>query len=144
MLNRFLLFTQCLVCSADSVIDSSEFLHPESNQVNHPSSNEFRHVHSSGLSGVIGPIYFSKMQIPNTAMALLEEFVRREGKLSLYVDPLLTFAREELCLHAEDCLLKIRKQIITYQDVRTMVENLIGLHKMASVTRFMNYMLQCA
>ncbi|KAH7984901.1 hypothetical protein HPB52_024459 [Rhipicephalus sanguineus] len=49
-------------------------------------------------------------------MTLLEEFVRREGKLSLYVDPLLTFARDELCLHAEDCLLKIRKQVITYQD----------------------------
>lgn len=65
-------------------------------------------------------------------MTLLEEFVRREGKLSLYVDPLLTFARDELCLHAEDCLLKIKKQVITYQDVRTMVENLIGLHKMAS------------
>ncbi|KAH6943528.1 hypothetical protein HPB50_023166 [Hyalomma asiaticum] len=43
-------------------------------------------------------------------MTLLEEFVRREGKLSLYVDPLQTFARDELCLHAEECLLKIRKQ----------------------------------
>ncbi|XP_077519379.1 uncharacterized protein LOC144129241 [Amblyomma americanum] len=69
-------------------------------------------------------------RIPKTAATLLEEFLRRESRVSLYVTPLLTFARDQLCLHAEDCLLKLRKQVITYQDVRNMVENLIGLQKM--------------
>ncbi|KAH7976026.1 hypothetical protein HPB52_008230 [Rhipicephalus sanguineus] len=60
MLNRFLLFTQCLACLADPVPDSSEFLRPESNDRNYPSSTEFVHVHNSGLGGVYGPICLAR------------------------------------------------------------------------------------
>ncbi|KAH6944096.1 hypothetical protein HPB50_001912 [Hyalomma asiaticum] len=60
MLNRFLLFTQCLAWLADPVTDSSPFLRPESNIVNHRSSTEFRHVRNSGPGGVDGPIYLAR------------------------------------------------------------------------------------
>ncbi|XP_054931248.1 uncharacterized protein [Dermacentor andersoni] len=67
-------------------------------------------------------------RIPKTCTTLLEVFIKRESKVSLLRDPLTHFCEEELVLHAQECLLKINKQVITYQDIRSMAENLIGLH----------------
>ncbi|KAH7935419.1 hypothetical protein HPB52_007441 [Rhipicephalus sanguineus] len=69
-------------------------------------------------------------RIPKTCTTLLEQLVKRESKVSLLRDPLTHFCEEQLVLHAQECLLKINKQLITYQDIRSMVENLIGLHTM--------------
>ncbi|KAK8784212.1 hypothetical protein V5799_009424 [Amblyomma americanum] len=69
-------------------------------------------------------------RIPKTATVLLEFFIKRESKVSLMRDPLSHFCQEEVVLHAQECLLKLNKQVITYQDVRDMVENLVGLHNM--------------
>ncbi|KAH9375143.1 hypothetical protein HPB48_018724 [Haemaphysalis longicornis] len=69
-------------------------------------------------------------QIPKTATVLLEFFIKRESKVSLMRQPLPHFCQEEVVLHAQECLLKLNKQVITYQDVRDMVENLVGLHNM--------------
>ncbi|KAH8020327.1 hypothetical protein HPB51_000644 [Rhipicephalus microplus] len=55
MLNRFLLFTQCLACLTDPVNDSSEFLRLGSNTMNCRSSTEFRHVCNYGPGGVDAP-----------------------------------------------------------------------------------------
>ncbi|CAN7993090.1 unnamed protein product [Ixodes hexagonus] len=70
------------------------------------------------------------LQIPKTATVLLEFFIKRESKVSLLRDPLSHFCHEEVVLHAQECLLKLNKQVITYQDIRDMVENLVGLHNM--------------
>ncbi|XP_075528202.1 microtubule-associated serine/threonine-protein kinase 2-like isoform X3 [Dermacentor variabilis] len=67
-------------------------------------------------------------RIPKTCTTLLEVFIKRESKVSLLRDPLTHFCEEELVLHAQECLLKINKQVVTYQDIRSMAENLIGLH----------------
>ncbi|XP_077565133.1 uncharacterized protein LOC144180736 [Haemaphysalis longicornis] len=69
-------------------------------------------------------------RIPKTAMVLLEFFIKRESKVSLTREPLSHFCQEEVVLHAQECLLRLNKQVITYQDVRDMVENLVGLHSM--------------
>ncbi|XP_077535873.1 microtubule-associated serine/threonine-protein kinase 3-like [Haemaphysalis longicornis] len=69
-------------------------------------------------------------RIPKTATVLLEFFIKRESKVSLMRQPLPHFCQEEVVLHAQECLLKLNKQVITYQDVRDMVENLVGLHNM--------------
>ncbi|XP_077551429.1 microtubule-associated serine/threonine-protein kinase 3-like [Haemaphysalis longicornis] len=69
-------------------------------------------------------------RIPKTATVLLEFFIKRESRVSLLREPLSHFCQEEVVLHAQDCLLKLNKQVITYQDVRDMVENLVGLHNM--------------
>ncbi|CAN7990848.1 unnamed protein product, partial [Ixodes pacificus] len=69
-------------------------------------------------------------QIPKTAAVLLEFFIRRESKISVLRDPLSHFCQEEVVLHAQECLLKLNKQVITYQDIRDMVENLVGLHNL--------------
>ncbi|KAH8042665.1 hypothetical protein HPB51_025236 [Rhipicephalus microplus] len=62
--------------------------------------------------------------IPKTATVLLEFFIKRESKVSLMRVPLSHFCQEEVVLHAQECLLKLNKQVITYQDIRDMVENL--------------------
>ncbi|XP_065312232.1 microtubule-associated serine/threonine-protein kinase 2-like isoform X7 [Dermacentor albipictus] len=67
-------------------------------------------------------------RIPKTCTTLLEVFIKRESKVSLLRDPLTHFCEEELVLHAQECLLKINKQVVTFQDIRSMAENLIGLH----------------
>ncbi|KAH8038742.1 hypothetical protein HPB51_002886 [Rhipicephalus microplus] len=69
-------------------------------------------------------------RIPKTAAVLLDFFIKRESKVSLMREPLSHFCQEEVVLHAQECLLKLNKQVITYQDVRDMVENLVGLHNM--------------
>ncbi|XP_075541715.1 uncharacterized protein LOC142575871 isoform X1 [Dermacentor variabilis] len=69
-------------------------------------------------------------RIPKTASVLLEFFIKRESKVSLMREPLSHFCQEEVVLHAQECQLKLTKQVITYQDVRDMVENLVGLHNM--------------
>ncbi|XP_077536088.1 microtubule-associated serine/threonine-protein kinase 3-like [Haemaphysalis longicornis] len=69
-------------------------------------------------------------RIPKTATVLLEFFIKRESKVSLMREPLSHFCQEEVVLHAQECLLKLNKQVITYQDARDMVENLVGLHNM--------------
>ncbi|XP_064459895.1 microtubule-associated serine/threonine-protein kinase 3-like isoform X2 [Ornithodoros turicata] len=69
-------------------------------------------------------------RIPKTATVLLEFFIKRESKVSLNRDPLSHFCQEEVVLHAQECLLKLNKQVISYQDIRDMVENLVGLHTM--------------
>ncbi|XP_065289955.1 microtubule-associated serine/threonine-protein kinase 3-like isoform X3 [Dermacentor albipictus] len=69
-------------------------------------------------------------RIPNTASVLLDLFIKRESKVSLMREPLSHFCQEEVVLHAQECLLKLNKQVITYQDIRDMVENLVGLHDM--------------
>ncbi|KAH8042658.1 hypothetical protein HPB51_025229 [Rhipicephalus microplus] len=63
-------------------------------------------------------------RIPKTATVLLEFFIKRESKVSLMRVPLSHFCQEEVVLHAQECLLKLNKQVITYQDIRDMVENL--------------------
>ncbi|EEC09843.1 serine/threonine protein kinase, putative, partial [Ixodes scapularis] len=68
--------------------------------------------------------------IPKTAIVLLEFFIKRESKVSLLRDPLSHFCQEEVVLHAQECLLKLNKQVINFQDVRDMVENLVALHNM--------------
>ncbi|XP_075724125.1 microtubule-associated serine/threonine-protein kinase 3-like [Rhipicephalus microplus] len=70
------------------------------------------------------------LSIPKTAAVLLDFFIKRESKVSLMREPLSHFCQEEVVLHAQECLLKLNKQVITYQDVRDMVENLVGLHNM--------------
>lgn len=72
------------------------------------------------------------VQIPKTASVLLEFFIKRESKVSLLRDPLSHFCQEEVVLHAQEFLLKLNKQVITYQDVRDMVENLVALHNLVS------------
>ncbi|KAL1444536.1 hypothetical protein MTO96_029776 [Rhipicephalus appendiculatus] len=69
-------------------------------------------------------------RIPKTATVLLEFFIKRESKVSLMRDPLTHFCHEEVVLHAQECMLKLNKQVITYQDIRDMVENLVGLHNL--------------
>ncbi|KAL1420816.1 hypothetical protein MTO96_023672 [Rhipicephalus appendiculatus] len=69
-------------------------------------------------------------RIPKTATVLLEFFIKRESKVSLMRVPLSHFCQEEVVLHAQECLLKLNKQVITYQDIRDMVENLVGLHNL--------------
>ncbi|XP_075534909.1 microtubule-associated serine/threonine-protein kinase 3-like [Dermacentor variabilis] len=69
-------------------------------------------------------------RIPKAASVLLDFFIKRESKVSLMREPLSHFCREEVVLHAQECLLKLNKQVITYQDIRDMVENLVGLHNM--------------
>ncbi|XP_064459881.1 microtubule-associated serine/threonine-protein kinase 3-like isoform X2 [Ornithodoros turicata] len=69
-------------------------------------------------------------RIPQTATVLLTLFVTRESTVSLQRDPLAHYCQEELVLHAQEFLLKLEKQVINYQDVRDMIENLVGLHTM--------------
>ncbi|XP_072142315.1 microtubule-associated serine/threonine-protein kinase 3-like [Dermacentor andersoni] len=69
-------------------------------------------------------------RVPKTATVLLEFFIKRESKVSLMRDPLSHFCQEEVVLHAQECMLKLNKQVITYQDLRDMVENLVGLHSL--------------
>ncbi|XP_037562589.2 microtubule-associated serine/threonine-protein kinase 3 [Dermacentor silvarum] len=69
-------------------------------------------------------------RIPKTAAVLLDFFIKRESKVSLMREPLSHFCQEQVVLHAQECLLKLNKQVITYQDIRDMVENLVGLHNM--------------
>ncbi|XP_064459923.1 microtubule-associated serine/threonine-protein kinase 3-like isoform X2 [Ornithodoros turicata] len=71
-------------------------------------------------------------RIPKTAAVLLEFFIKRESKVSLMRDPLSHFCQEEVVLHAQECLIKLNKQVINYEDVRDMVENLVGLHAMCT------------
>ncbi|KAM7304737.1 uncharacterized protein ISCGN_014637 [Ixodes scapularis] len=78
----------------------------------------------------LSPLRAKRIMIPKTATVLLEFFIRRESKISVLRDPLSHFCQEEVVLHAQECLLKLNKQVITYQDIRDMVENLVGLHNM--------------
>ncbi|XP_064464063.1 microtubule-associated serine/threonine-protein kinase 2-like [Ornithodoros turicata] len=71
-------------------------------------------------------------KVPKTASVLLEFFIKRESNTSLQCDPLAHFCKEEVMLHAQECLLKLNKQVIDYQDVRDMVENLHALHIMCT------------
>ncbi|XP_064457164.1 microtubule-associated serine/threonine-protein kinase 4-like [Ornithodoros turicata] len=69
-------------------------------------------------------------RIPKVTNVLLEFFVKRHNKLSLERDPLSHFCREQCVLAAQDCLRKLHLQYITYQDIRDMIENLVGLHSL--------------
>ncbi|XP_075732736.1 uncharacterized protein LOC142775286 [Rhipicephalus microplus] len=69
-------------------------------------------------------------RIPKVTTVLLEFFVKRESKVSLFRDPLSHFCQEQVVLAAQDCLQKLNRQVITFQDIRDMVENLIGLHSL--------------
>ncbi|KAH7983817.1 hypothetical protein HPB52_014592 [Rhipicephalus sanguineus] len=68
--------------------------------------------------------------IPKVTTVLLEFFIKRENKVSLLRDPLSHFCQEQSVLAAQDCLQKLHRQFITYQDIRDMVENLMGLHSL--------------
>ncbi|KAH9374003.1 hypothetical protein HPB48_016245 [Haemaphysalis longicornis] len=72
-------------------------------------------------------------RIPKTAQALLEFFIKRESNMSLQRAPLSHFCQEEVVLHAQDCRIKLSKQIITHQDVRDMVENLVAMHSLVRI-----------
>lgn len=63
-------------------------------------------------------------------MVLLEFFIKRESKVSLFRDPLSHFCQEQVVLAAQDCMQKLNRQVITFQDIRDMIENLIGLHSL--------------
>ncbi|XP_065309623.1 uncharacterized protein [Dermacentor albipictus] len=67
-------------------------------------------------------------RIPKVTTVLLEFFIMRENKVSLKRDPLSHFCQEQSVLAAQDCLQKLHRLFITYQDIRDMVENLMGLH----------------
>ncbi|KAL3173276.1 hypothetical protein MRX96_012403 [Rhipicephalus microplus] len=69
-------------------------------------------------------------RISRTALLVLDFFIKRESKVSLMHEPLLHFCRDEVVLHAQECQLRLNRQVITYQDIRDMVENLVGLHTM--------------
>ncbi|XP_054919010.2 uncharacterized protein [Dermacentor andersoni] len=69
-------------------------------------------------------------RIPKVTTVLLEFFIKRENKVSLLRDPLSHFCQEQSVLAAQDCLQKLHRQFITYQDIRDMVENLMGLHSL--------------
>ncbi|XP_064484251.1 microtubule-associated serine/threonine-protein kinase 2-like [Ornithodoros turicata] len=71
-------------------------------------------------------------KVPKTATVLLEFFIKRESNTSLQRDPLAHFCQEEVVLHAQECLLRLNKQVIDYQDVRDMIENLHALHMMCT------------
>nr|XP_037276579.1 microtubule-associated serine/threonine-protein kinase 2-like [Rhipicephalus microplus] len=70
------------------------------------------------------------LTIPKVTTVLLEFFIKRENKVSLLRDPLSHFCQEQSVLAAQDCLQKLHRQFITYQDIRDMVENLMGLHSL--------------
>ncbi|XP_072143788.1 probable serine/threonine-protein kinase DDB_G0280717 [Dermacentor andersoni] len=72
----------------------------------------------------VRPLRSSVVRIPKTASVLLDFFIKRESKVSLMRDPLSHFCQEEVVLHAQEFLVKLSKQVITYQDVRDMVDNL--------------------
>lgn len=67
-------------------------------------------------------------RIPKVTTVLLEFFIKRESKVSLQRDPLSHFCHEQCLLEAQDCLQKLHRQLITYQDLRDMIENLVCLH----------------
>ncbi|XP_077528295.1 microtubule-associated serine/threonine-protein kinase 1-like [Haemaphysalis longicornis] len=67
-------------------------------------------------------------RIPKVTATLLDFYVRRESDLELTREPLCHFCREEVLLAAQDLLAKLNHQVITYQDIRDTVENLIHLH----------------
>lgn len=69
-------------------------------------------------------------RIPKVTTVLLEFFIKRESKVSLFRDPLSHFCQEQVVLAAQDCLQKLNRQVITFQDIRDMIENLIGLHSL--------------
>ncbi|XP_029846308.2 microtubule-associated serine/threonine-protein kinase 3-like [Ixodes scapularis] len=69
-------------------------------------------------------------RIPKVTTVLLEFFIKRENKVSLLRDPLSHFCQEQSVLAAQDCLQKLHRQFITYQDIRDMIENLLGLHNL--------------
>nr|XP_037273038.1 uncharacterized protein LOC119164944 [Rhipicephalus microplus] len=70
-------------------------------------------------------------RIPKVTTVLLEFYIRRESNLELDCEPLMFFCKEQVLLAAQDILDKLNKQIVTYQDVRDVAENLIGLHNLA-------------
>ncbi|KAH6945537.1 hypothetical protein HPB50_008913 [Hyalomma asiaticum] len=69
-------------------------------------------------------------RIPKVTTVLLEFFIKRESKVSLFRDPLSHFCQEQVVLAAQDCLQKLNRQVVTFQDIRDMIENLIGLHSL--------------
>ncbi|XP_064457066.1 serine/threonine-protein kinase MRCK beta-like [Ornithodoros turicata] len=69
-------------------------------------------------------------RIPKVTTVLLEFFMKRESKVSLMRDPLSHFCQEQVVLAAQECHQKLNRQVITYQDIRDMIENLIGLHSL--------------
>ncbi|XP_077553177.1 uncharacterized protein LOC144167928 [Haemaphysalis longicornis] len=69
-------------------------------------------------------------RIPKVTTLLLEFFIKRENRVSLLRDPLSHFCQEQSVLAAQDCLQKLHRQFVTYQDIRDMVENLMGLHSL--------------
>lgn len=70
-------------------------------------------------------------RIPKVTTVLLQFYITREGQLALDQEPLMFFCREQVLLAAQEILDKLNKQVITYQDVRDIAENLIGLHNLA-------------
>lgn len=69
-------------------------------------------------------------RIPKVTSLLLDFFIKRESGLELSREPLMHFCNEEVVLAAQDTLDKLTGQVITYQDMRDMAENLIGLHNL--------------
>ncbi|XP_064457181.1 microtubule-associated serine/threonine-protein kinase 3-like isoform X2 [Ornithodoros turicata] len=69
-------------------------------------------------------------RIPKVTTVLLEFFIKRENKVSQMRDPLWHFCQEQCVLAAQDCLQKLHRQFITYQDIRDMIENLVCLHEL--------------
>ncbi|KAH7973830.1 hypothetical protein HPB49_005341 [Dermacentor silvarum] len=65
-------------------------------------------------------------RIPKVTTVLLDFFIRRESKVELIREPLSHFCQEEVVLAAQDMLEKLNRQVITFQDIRDMAENLIG------------------
>ncbi|KAL3173266.1 hypothetical protein MRX96_012393 [Rhipicephalus microplus] len=61
---------------------------------------------------------------------LLEFFIKQESKVSFFRNPLLHICHKKVVLVAQDCLQKLNRQDVTFQDVREMVKYLIGLHSL--------------
>ncbi|KAH9377326.1 uncharacterized protein LOC144146391 [Haemaphysalis longicornis] len=69
-------------------------------------------------------------RIPKVTTLLLDFYLHREGRLDLMREPLCHFCIEEVLLAAQDLLEKLNRQVITYQDIRDTIENLIHLHNL--------------
>ncbi|KAL1422051.1 hypothetical protein MTO96_022453 [Rhipicephalus appendiculatus] len=70
-------------------------------------------------------------RIPKVTTVLLQFYITRESNLQLDCEPLMFFCKEQVLLAAQEILDKLNKQVITYQDIRDVAENLIGLHNLA-------------
>ncbi|XP_077527922.1 uncharacterized protein LOC144139460 [Haemaphysalis longicornis] len=69
-------------------------------------------------------------RISKVTALLLEFYINRESPINVEREPLCHFCHEQVLLAAQDLQRKLNNQVITYQDIRDAVENLIHLHNL--------------